>query len=117
MASTDTSVLRSVLSRYVLWDVDNSRALQFAGNCLVRRLRHCLQGARQWRGQVSRVLEGAGGLHAVPGGFCTCAVFPGAQSEAGTEEEQPRWRGFRIARPPIVSNGATGHWSFDYELS
>lgn len=81
MASVDMSPLQTVLSHYVPWHIDGGLALWPPGDCLVRTTEALVAGCRALRGghlqlrvQVSHPLEGAGG-----------AVFPEAQSEAGTE--------------------------------
>jgi len=124
MAFIDMSLLQTVLSQYVLWHIDNGVALWFPGDCLVHRTEALVASCRalsrvhhQLRVQVSHTLEGAGGLQARPGSFCTSAVLPEAQSEAGTEWECVWHRGFIISQLRIISSNVTGHLSFGCELS
>lgn len=91
MALTDTSLLETVLSHYVLWHIDNAWRCGFLVIILSTERRPWWPAGEPFAVspdspvQVFHILEGAEGLQAVPGSCCTSAVFPEAQAEAENE--------------------------------
>ena len=120
MASTDTSLLQTVSSLYVLWHIGSGVALQSPGDCLVHRMqppRHCLSGPQQCRGQVSHSLRSAGGLQPLAVSCYTHVALPWSSVWGWKQRGIIKVLRIYNRQPPVISNRVIGHWSFDHQWS